>query len=51
MIWMTSPARLKRKKVSARAGLRFTQPWDTLSTPCTEMSQGAACTYSPLSEM
>ncbi len=50
-IWMTSPARLKWKKVSARAGLRLTQPCETFSTPWTEMSHGAACTYSPLSEM
>ena len=50
-IWMMSPARLKWKKVSARAGLRLTQPCETFSTPWTEMSQGAACTYSPLSEM
>ena len=50
-IWMTSPTRLKWKKVSARAGLRLTQPCETFSTPCSEMSQGAACTYSPLSEM
>jgi hypothetical protein len=48
---MTSPTRLKWKKVSALAGPKLTQPWETFSKPWSETLQGAACTYSPLSEM
>lgn len=47
----TSPTRLKRKKVSARAALRFTQPCDTLMNPWSLTDHGAAWTYSPLSEI
>jgi hypothetical protein len=48
---MMSPTRLKWKKASALAGPKLTQPWETFSKPCSETLQGAACTYSPLSEM
>jgi hypothetical protein len=48
---MMSPTRLKWKKASALAGPKLTQPWETFSKPWSATLQGAACTYSPLSEM